>query len=309
VFDPALDNALLDRGQQTTRTREGGIRDGRAYAWPLLPNEAAPTNLQVAIDEAASRPSLTFVTSGNDDAASAPVVRMANGRSSNHGALFHFRINPGARYLLTYRSALDNAAGVVSILGTGFQRNAIVSPCPTVTDLTTDNTRGVWNELCANAPRSITTLQYVSLWTTSSAALDLELDADLHCFDTRVVGCFATLDQFHLQTYDPSTLPIELDSLFPYRAKVTFTPDQYLETTRIYIGGYTARVNGTVVEPVRSARGRVLIPLVGSSPATVELDYVGTPWMKFASMLSIVAWLFVGGFVLLRRMTSAPMLP
>lgn len=95
-----------------------------------------------------------------------------------------------------------------------------------------------------------------------------------------------------------AVLPIQLHHLYPFRATVSAPSTGYLETPRVFIPGYRARVNGQRVQPVHSAEGLVAIP-VPAGTSQVELKYIGPPGLKAFGWLATGAVLL--GIVVLIR--------
>jgi hypothetical protein len=90
--------------------------------------------------------------------------------------------------------------------------------------------------------------------------------------------------------YDHANLPIRIEQLAPYRAVVDNPGSGWLETHRLFVEGYRALVNGHVVAVAMSADARVLVP-VPAGRSTVQLDYVGTPLLRFGYVAMTIGWL------------------
>ena len=79
---------------------------------------------------------------------------------------------------------------------------------------------------------------------------------------------------------------------------VNATPGSYLETYRIALPGYSARVNGQAVTPLTSPRGRIEVPLPAAENY-VELNYdlpwasVLSRWISFATALACLIALLI----------------
>lgn len=108
----------------------------------------------------------------------------------------------------------------------------------------------------------------------------------------------ASLGSYRWLDYDPSLLPVAVDSWIPYRARVTSDRAAWLETPRMYIEGYVATVDGAQVNVARSPDGLVMIP-VPAAASNVTLAYRG-PWaLQAAYWASLAGW--AGALVLLIR--------
>jgi hypothetical protein len=99
---------------------------------------------------------------------------------------------------------------------------------------------------------------------------------------------------YELREYDPAALPVRLESLLPYRARVTSGTHALLETPRLAIPGYRALVDGAPVPIRTSPDGYVAVPITPGShevivecgaPATVRIAY----WSCLACWLVFVA--------------------
>jgi hypothetical protein len=95
---------------------------------------------------------------------------------------------------------------------------------------------------------------------------------------------------FVLYELDSAPEPVEVISFIPYAANVTAPNDALLETSQVFIPGYTSTVDGAT-EPVRpSAAGLVSVP-VTRGKHHVQIEYHGTLALRFSYWLSMAAWL------------------
>jgi hypothetical protein len=86
---------------------------------------------------------------------------------------------------------------------------------------------------------------------------------------------------------------IELRSLLPFRAVVQSDRPAVLETPKVYVPGYRARVDGREVEIMRTGAGLVGVPL-GAGKSDVTVDYPGSPLLRWAYGVSAASWLALG---------------
>jgi hypothetical protein len=97
-----------------------------------------------------------------------------------------------------------------------------------------------------------------------------------------------------LLAYDPSTLPVRLDSLIPYRAHVRSPAAGWLEIPRMHQLGYMATVNGRHAALRRSPDGLAWIE-VPAGDSRVELDFIAPTglqalfWLSLASIAAAAA--------------------
>jgi hypothetical protein len=97
----------------------------------------------------------------------------------------------------------------------------------------------------------------------------------------------------------PATLPIQIETWSPYRAKITAPSAAYLETPRIFLDGYRAKVDGRAVEVTKSPSALVMFA-VPSGTSRVELSYRGSIVLRFAYYASLTVWIALVGGLLLR---------
>jgi hypothetical protein len=101
------------------------------------------------------------------------------------------------------------------------------------------------------------------------------------------------LARYQIREYELAKLPVTVESLTPYRARITTSSPAYLETPRIFTAGYGATVNGSKVAVAKSPDALVMVP-VPAGPSTVVLSFPGTWylrvtfWISFASGLGIL---------------------
>jgi hypothetical protein len=94
---------------------------------------------------------------------------------------------------------------------------------------------------------------------------------------------------------------VELRSLIPFHAVARTDRPTLLETPKVFLPDYRARVNGNTVAVVRTGEGLVGVPL-GSGWSDVVVDYPGPPILRVAFGTSGLAWLVlaVGAIVMPR---------
>jgi hypothetical protein len=97
-----------------------------------------------------------------------------------------------------------------------------------------------------------------------------------------------------VQHYRPEDLQIQTLGLMPYRARVNVAVPSFLETPRVYIPGYQAKVDGRRVR-VDVSPDHLAMIRVEPGVREVELSYHPTAEMKLAGLLSAGGWLGVIG--------------
>ncbi len=129
----------------------------------------------------------------------------------------------------------------------------------------------------------------IALWNTGEKEQPIELvflRSELPA-DGKPFGDFARVK---IQPYSPKRLPVETQSLIPYRAKVRATEPVWLETPRAFIPGYRARVGSSEVPVVASPNSMAMIE-VPAGESVVELVYRGTSALWLAMGISAASWL------------------
>jgi hypothetical protein len=100
--------------------------------------------------------------------------------------------------------------------------------------------------------------------------------------------------------YASSALPLRLTSLIPYRVDINRGLGGWLETTRIFVPGYRATVNGREAELKTSPDGLVMVR-VPPGHAEMELRYLGPPLLRVAFWTSLGSWLSLPFFWMAAR--------
>lgn len=102
------------------------------------------------------------------------------------------------------------------------------------------------------------------------------------------IRCSAPGVSFRVLPFSRDQLPIRVPTQAPLRIHVNPPSPGFVETARIFLPGYRARVNN-VDQPVRvSPNGLVMVP-VPAGPAEVVIDYPGLPSLRFTWALSLGA--------------------
>jgi hypothetical protein len=83
---------------------------------------------------------------------------------------------------------------------------------------------------------------------------------------------------------------LRIDSLLPYRVTATVAEAGWMETSRLWLPGYRARLDGVRVE-VRSSKQGLAMVAVSPGFHALALDYVGTVKLWLALVVSGLTWL------------------
>lgn len=96
---------------------------------------------------------------------------------------------------------------------------------------------------------------------------------------------------------DYAHLPIQIISFIPFKATVnTNKKDTYLSLSKLYLQGYQAIVNGSIVPVLQTENHQVMIPLKSKGLNRIELVYIGTKLMRITFCISSIAWLTLIGY-------------
>jgi len=186
-----------------------------------------------------------------------------------------FTLEPGARYRLTLRFLVPPGAATLQVRGSSLFREYQLPAA--------GGPRGFGMEP-GNNPG-------LTLWTTQAEPETIRLrllgpglaDGPWH---NRAFAGFA------FERIDPAVLPVELKSLVPLQVRVRAPAAGYLETPRVFIEGYEARVNGRTVRSQRSPEGLLMLP-VPAGPSDVEVRYPGPRLVRWSYWLACLGWIGV----------------
>jgi hypothetical protein len=96
-----------------------------------------------------------------------------------------------------------------------------------------------------------------------------------------------------VEPYSPDDRVIALLSLIPFHALVRSDRESVLETPRIQVPGYRARVNGQATETLRTVDGFLGVPLPAGT-SDVVVDYPGGRVLRWSYASCLSAWLALG---------------
>ena len=187
-----------------------------------------------------------------------------------------FTLEPGKHYLLALEFLDHDYTGVLLIEGRDFTR---IYRLPSA-----------GNERAFGA--KLDNARWLALWQSSGQPEEVRLRWVPEGGAARV-ETYVPFANFEWREYDPAALDVVLESLLPYRAAVNAPVASYLETPRLFIPGYQARVDGrpAPVEKspdglvmVRLEPGRHVLELTCSAPLAVQLAYYAglAGWLAFA---------------------------
>ncbi len=274
-MDPLLENRLLDGTTFAVLTANAD------RAAPLVRLNPTPAALPRLVETG----TLTAVQSSPDNYLLEPAIPLAPGR---HHALRLDFFRPQAKGLLQSFDGLMNRQYLLPDSGE--------------------------NIVHAGPPRAFGSL------TTSSHVMPLETAVDVPvAAHFRFLGSgskdshsFATprfaFARYWLYTYESDDLAVKIDSLLPYRARTDVARAAWLETPRMWLTGYRAKVNGQPAEVRRSPDNLVMIALP-PGPSTIALDYFAPWWLRGAFWMCLIGWLALVTAGVRRVLATARTLP
>jgi hypothetical protein len=103
------------------------------------------------------------------------------------------------------------------------------------------------------------------------------------------IGDKITFARYWLYSYDRDRLPVSVESWIPYTARVDTPRPAFLETPRMYLRGWRARVNGHWATPLQSPDNLVMIPL-NAGTSRVILEYFAPLPLTLAFWACALGW-------------------
>jgi hypothetical protein len=180
------------------------------------------------------------------------------------------QLQPGREYLLELDLETRSMPGTLVFRGDRLEREYIVN----------------YEPAGANLGSAAGQRRHVSLWTTGSSIETVRLSFYPQQPGLRPPDPLGTL---HLSEIPTADLPVQLEGQSPYRASVSTPVPAWLETSRMFIPGYTASYEGKATEVRASPQGLVLVR-VPAGTGRVDLTYRLPPPMRAALLVSATAW-------------------
>jgi hypothetical protein len=246
----------------------GSVYDAQLYNRVLAPDKASV--LQDNYASVLQAPSSSPAVSANAVTLGAGVWNLMPG----------FEFGPGRRYLLELSPTSQTVPGNFIMSSIDFQRYDL--------------------NLRAGGPSSI-----LPFWTSTANPQSVQL-IYLPTEQDRASKPVENFLTYRVVPYDPTTLPVRIDSYAPYKASVTTEAGGWLETHRLFTEGYRATVNGRIVAATMSPDFRVMVPLQAGMNH-IRLDYVGSPWLRISYGVMAACWAIVGSWWLVRLALNHPL--
>jgi len=131
---------------------------------------------------------------------------------------------------------------------------------------------------------------HLTLWNSSAAPEQIEVKFIRRPGGPSGIGQVAVT----VIPYPSTGLPLELRGLIPLEVTARTAAAAWLETPRLFVPGYRARVDGRTVATARSPDGLVMVP-VPAGDSRVTVDYPGPFGLRLVFGVSAAAWLAFAG--------------
>jgi hypothetical protein len=183
---------------------------------------------------------------------------------------------PGQRYLLIVGFLDHPYAGTLFIQGAEFRRQ--------------------YHLPLSGEPRAFgsgpESSRVIPLWTTSDHAevVQLRFAPDP---SAGPISQYTPFARFEVRPYQREQLPVQVESLIPYRARVHAAERAFLETPRLEIRGYEATVDDHPVSIEQSPDGDVMLPLEAGNHR-VEVRYEAPFPVRASYWLGVAGWVALG---------------
>lgn len=112
--------------------------------------------------------------------------------------------------------------------------------------------------------------------------------------------------RYWLYTYDRGRLPIRVESWIPYRVSFDSPQEAFLETPKMWLKDWNARVNGKPVRTERSPDGLVMLP-VPAGPNHVTLSYHPPLALSLSFWAAALGWLCVAAGASVWLLSAPPL--
>lgn len=188
------------------------------------------------------------------------------------------RLEPGKTYVAGFDLGTSAAQGVLELIGRTIYRQYPMSPFVESQAFGEGSSRGF------------------GIATDSSTGDEV----DVRFYTTPGQPAPSPSASLQLVAVEPASLPLRLEQLIPYRVSTTTESPGWLETPKIFIGGYSALIDGQPAPVARSPDGLVMVPL-SAGHHLVTLTYPG-PWiLRAAFWLTTIAWIALAVLLFLPR--------
>lgn len=233
--------------------------------------------MELRLLEPAGGAFLTGNKAAVEQSSRAPWIDLAVAPTANPG-LFEIgpplTLRPGIQYLVTFDFARPELHGVLRLNGARLQRVYLLPQA--------GEARGF-----GTAPGQEKSL---ALWSSRAGEPEtVQMDFIPESSDGAHVALPKTLGRARLSPVEPGQLPAQIESLLPLRIVVRSPAAAQLETPRVFIPGWTAKVNGVSAPVIRTAENLVAVP-VPAGTSRVEVNYRGPLLLRAVFWICFAGW-------------------
>ncbi len=211
--------------------------------------------------------------------ASGPWMPLEFRRTANPGLVelgTPMELRPGKKYLLTFRFERETLRGVLRFKGSRLERVYVL---PAAGE----------EKAFGTGPGQEKSLV---LWTTQpSGSENVQLEFIPEGGQTGLLG-LRSLGEARLSLINPESLPATVTGLVPLALHTRLEHAALVETMRVFIPGWAARVNGKLVPVQRSTEGLVAVP-VPAGENDVVVTYRGSLALRAVFWINLVAGVLV----------------
>jgi hypothetical protein len=198
-----------------------------------------------------------------------------------------FKVEPGKHYRLSFLfGPQKHYHGILQIVGTSFFREyeLPLSGEP----LSFGSTASAGHDLY--------------LWTTSSAPEDLHFRFISTSSSGVVVDLF-TFASFTWSEWQPKSSSVELVNLTPFTANLRLASSAWMETPRMFMPGYEAKLDNRPIAVYRSPQGLAMVS-AAEGTARLVVEYLPPLELQLSYWISVLAW--IGGMTSMGWLMIAP---
>ncbi|HVW20858.1 MAG TPA: hypothetical protein VHC86_06550 [Opitutaceae bacterium] len=186
------------------------------------------------------------------------------------------RLAPGCRYELRLDFAAPNAQGVLELIGRKFYRQYL---------LPQSGQPEAFGSRPGNPHRLI-------LWSTDPTGEEIALR-----FIPTSLGDsppnYRDFGGFAFRKIEPGDQPVAITSLLPFRASVEAPSAAWVETPRMFLGGYVATSDGRRAQVRPSPAGLAMVA-VARGTSHIELRYDAPGYLLLSYFAALAAWIVLG---------------
>jgi hypothetical protein len=181
-------------------------------------------------------------------------------------------LEPGHWYQIEFTFARENYDGVLQLSGRSIFREYV---------LPSSGERLAFGDYTNNS-------RAVDIWTSAAAGDDVEIRF-IPATANEMLENMSDFGSFILREPDHNARPLDVISLFPFLAKIRLQAPSLLESPRVFMPGYIAKVDGHEAKVLRSDEGLAEV-LVPSGNHTIDLTFKAPVILSLSYWVAILAW-------------------